>query len=112
MNEKINEENKIYLVSIRLTEMVFITKAKNEKEAKIFVARHITNNKSIYKNLADIANAHNSLDYITVTQLSTVTRIMENSTEGHVSNVARMLYDLDTTDNLRKFWDDVRRTAQ
>lgn len=103
MNEKTNEENTIYLVSIRLTELVFITKAKNEKEAKIFVSRHLANNKSIYKNLTDIINAHNYLDYFTAIQLSTVTRITKNTTEGNVANVARMIYDLDTTDNLRRF---------
>lgn len=46
MNEKTNEENTIYLVSMRLTEMVFITKAKSEKEAKNFVARYLITNKS------------------------------------------------------------------
>ena len=86
-----------------LTELVFITKAKNEKEAKIFVSRHLANNKSIYKNLTDIINAHNYLDYFTAIQLSTVTRITKNTTEGNVANVARMIYDLDTTDNLRRF---------
>jgi len=103
MNEKTNEEKIIYLVTIHLTELVFITKAKNEKEAKIFVAHHLTNNKSIYKNLTDIINTRNYLDYFTAIQLSTVTRITENTTEGNVTNVARMIYDLDTTDNLRRF---------
>lgn len=30
MNEKTNKKNKIYLVSIKLIELVFITKAKNK----------------------------------------------------------------------------------
>lgn len=97
MNEKSNEENISYLVSIRLTELVFITKAKNEKEAKIFVARHLINNKSTYGNLTDIVGKPNYSDYCTVIKLSTATKLTENATEGYVSNVARMISDLDET---------------
>ena len=53
MNEKTNKENKIYLVSIKLTELVFITKAKDEKEAKTIICKHIINNKHTYPHLAD-----------------------------------------------------------
>ena len=106
MNEKVMKKKIIYLVSIHLTELVFITKAKNEKEAKIFVARYLIKNKSIYKNLTDFINAPNYLDYFIAIQLSTATRITENaSSEEYVSNVARMISDLDKTDNLRRFWD-------
>ena len=109
MDEKSNEEKIIYLVSIRLTEMVFITKAKNEKEAKIFVARHLSNNKSTYGNLTDIIEKPNYLDYFIAIQLSTTIRITENaSSEEYVSNVARMISDLDETDHLRRFWDGVQ----
>lgn len=106
MGEKSNEEKTIYLVSIHLTELVFITKAKNEKEAKTFVTRHLIKNKSTYGNLTDIVGKPN---YFIAIQLSTATRITENaSSEEYVSNVARMISDLDKTDNLRRFWDDVQ----
>ena len=98
MNEKTNEENTIYLVSIKLTELVFITKAKDEKEAKVFVARHLIDNKFVYEKLViSLELAPNFLDYITVMKLSNATKIIENTTEGHVSNVARMISDLDET---------------
>ena len=95
MNEKTNEEITIYLVSIKLTELVFIVKAKNEKEAKIFVARHLINNKSVYGNLSDIVGKPNYSDYIIVIKISTAIKLTETSTEGCVTNVARLISDLD-----------------
>lgn len=98
MSEKINEENTSYLVSIRLTELVFITKAKDEKEAKISVAKHLINNRSVYgKLVSSIELIPNYLDLFTVMKLSSITRIIYNVTEGHVSNVARMISDFDKT---------------
>jgi hypothetical protein len=91
MNEKTNEENTIYLVSIKFTELVFVTKAKNENEAKIFVARHLINNKSTYGNLTDIVGKPNYFDYVKAIKLSSVISIIDNAMEGHVSNVARMI---------------------
>lgn len=109
MSEKSNEEKTIYLVSIHLTELVFITKAKDEKEAKIFVARYLIKNKSIYKNLTDFINVPNYLDYFIAIQLSTAIKLTENaSSEEYVSNIARMISDLDETDHLRRFWDGVQ----
>lgn len=100
MSEKTNEENTNYLVSIRLTELVFITKAKNEKEAKVLIARHLIDNGSVYGKLVRaIELTPNYLDLFTVMKLSSVTKIIDNATEGHVSNVARMISDLDETDH-------------
>lgn len=95
MNEKTNEENTIYLVSMRLTEMVFITKAKSEKEAKNFVARYLITNKSTYKNLTNIVERPDYLNHFVAIKLSSVTKVTEITEEGHVSNVARMISDLD-----------------
>ena len=100
MSEKTNEENTSYLVSIRLIELVFVTKAKDEKEAKISIVKHLINNRSVYgKLVSSIELMPNYLDLFTVMKLSSVTRIMDNATEGHVSNVARMISDFDETDH-------------
>lgn len=96
MNEKINEENTTYLVSIRLTELVFITKAKDEKEAKISVMKYLIDNKSVYGKLgSSIQLMPNYLDLFTVMKLSSITRIIDNATEGYVSNIARTVSDFD-----------------
>ena len=57
MKEKTNEETKVYLVSVKLTESVFVTKAKDEKEAKTIIYKHIINNKHTYPGLAAAAMA-------------------------------------------------------
>lgn len=96
MNEKTNEEKIIYLVTIHLTELVFITKAKNEKEAKKIVLRHIINNKHTYPHLADSAISGSFLDHILVVPLSSIERLAKNSFDDvdYVSNVARTIWDL------------------
>lgn len=96
MNEKTNEEKTIYLVTISITELVFITKAKNEKEAKKIVLRHIINNKHTYPNLADSAISVSFLDHILVVPLSSIERLAKNSFDDvdYVSNVARTIWDL------------------
>ena len=96
MKEKTNEENTVYLVSIRLTELVFITKAKNEKEAKSIIFRHIINNKRTYPHLADNAISLGFLDNILVIPLSSIERLAKDSFDGvdYVRNVARTIWDL------------------
>ena len=96
MKEKTNEENTVYLVSIRLTELVFITKAKNEKEAKSIIFRHIINNKHTYPHLADSAISLGFLDNILVIPLSSIERLAKDSYDGvdYVRNVARTIWDL------------------
>lgn len=97
MNEKTNEEKTIYLVTIKLTELVFMTKAKNEKEAKTIVYRHIINNKHSYPYLAASAISIGSfLDHILVIPLSSIERLAKDSFDDvdYVSNVARTIWDL------------------
>ena len=96
MNEKTNAEKTIYLVTIHLTELVFITKAKNEKEAKSIVLRHIINNKHTYPHLADSAISVSFLDHILVVPLSSIERLAKDSFDDvdYVSNVARTIWDL------------------
>ena len=92
MKEKTDEENTNYLVSIKLTELVFITKAKDEMEAKISIAKYLINNRSIYGNLVSSINLMPIyLDLFVVMKLSSITSIINNAMEGHVSNVARMI---------------------
>lgn len=92
MNEKINEENTSYLVSIRLTEFVFITKAKDENEAKISIMKYLIVNRSVYgKLVSSIELMPNYLDLFTVMKLSSAISIIDNATEGYASNVARMI---------------------
>lgn len=92
MNENTNEENTFYLVSIKLMEMVFITKAKDENEAKISTAKYLIDNPIIYgKILSSIEEVPNFLEYFTVIKLSNITKIIENESEGYVLNVARMI---------------------
>jgi hypothetical protein len=97
MKEKSNEENTIYLVSIRLTELVFITKAKDEKEAKSIIFRHIINNKHTYPHLADSAISSGFLDNILVIPLSSIERLAKDYSfddVDYVRNVARTIWDL------------------
>ena len=96
MNEKTNEEKIIYLVTIHLTELVFITKAKNEKEAKKIVLRHIINNKHTYPHLADSVVSLGFLDNILVIPLSSIERLAKDSFDDvdYVRNVARTIWDL------------------
>ena len=92
MSEKTNKENTNYLVSIRLTELVFITKAKDEEEAKHLVMKHLINNKPVYGTLvSSIELSPNYLDLFAAMKLSSVTSIANNATKGYVSNVARMI---------------------
>lgn len=96
MNKKTNEEKTIYLVTIHLTELVFITKAKNEKEAKKIVLRHIINNKHTYPHLADSVVSLGFLDNILVIPLSSIERLAKDSFDDvdYVRNVARTIWDL------------------
>ena len=96
MKEKTNEENKIYLVSIKLTELVFITKAKNEKEAKTIICRHIINNKHTYPHLADSVVSLGFLDNILVIPLSSIERFAKDLFDETdcVRNVARTIWDM------------------
>lgn len=101
MDEKTNEEKTIYLVTIHLTTLAFITKAKNEKEAKIFVARHLVNNKTTYGNVSNVVMNLNNFIPI---KLSSAIEYIENApAEGYVSNIARMISDIDNTDNFGRF---------
>lgn len=95
MKEKSNKENTIYLVSIRLTELVFITKAKDEKEAKSIIFRHIINNKHTYPHL-DSAISVSFLDNILVIPLSSIECLAKDSFDDvdYVRNVARTIWDL------------------
>ena len=95
MNEKNNKENKIYLVSIKLTELVFITKAKNEKEAKTIICRHIINNKHTYPDLAATAMVTEKfLDNILVVPLTLIERFAKDlfDDSDRVRNVARTIW--------------------
>ena len=96
MNEKTNEETKVYLVSIKSTELVFTTKAKNEKEAKTIICRHIINNKHTYPHLADGVISLGFLDNILVIPLSSIERLAKESFDDvdYVRNVARTIWDL------------------
>lgn len=96
MNKKTNKENKIYLVSIKLTELVFITKAKDEKEAKTIICKHIINNKHTYPHLADSVVSLGFLDNILVIPLSSIERLAKDSFDDvdYVRNVARTIWDL------------------
>ena len=95
MKEKTNEENKVYLVSIRLSELVFVTEAKDEKEAKTIIYKHIINNKHTYPDLVAAAMAiENFLDNILVVPLTFIERFAKDLFDDTdcVRNVARTIW--------------------
>ena len=95
MKEKTNDENKVYLVSIRLSELVFVTKAKDEKEAKTIIYKHIINNKHTYPALAATAMVTEKfLDNILVVPLTLIERFAKDlfDDSDRVRNVARTIW--------------------